>query len=136
MRCPPSFARPFWRKRCPYEDRHPRLLDYLDHIREAIERIHRYVEDVDDATFLEDEMVQDAVIRNFEIIGEASHHIEQRYPEFAAAHPRLPLAAAYQMRNAVAHGYFKVDWQLVWKTIHNDLSDLHTEVLRATEGHV
>lgn len=110
-----------------------RLLDYLGHIREAIERIHRYVLDVDELGFLENEMVQDAVIRNIEIIGEACHNIEQRYPDFAAAHPELPLAAAYQMRNAVAHGYFKVDWQIVWKTLHNDLSILHAEVLRATE---
>jgi len=108
-----------------------RLLDYLDHIREAIERIHRYVEELDEATFFEDEMAQDAVIRNIEIIGEASHNIEQRFPDFAATHPELPLAAAYQMRNAVAHGYFKVDWQIVWTTIHHDLSDLHAEVLRA-----
>ncbi|CAG9187213.1 HepT-like ribonuclease domain-containing protein [Cupriavidus pinatubonensis] len=54
-------------------------------------------------------MAQDAVIRNIEIIGEASHNIESHHPDFAAAHPELPLAFAYQMRNAVAHGYFKVD---------------------------
>ena len=67
--------------------------------------------------FLEDEMVQDAVIRNFEIIGEASHNIEARFPEFAQGHPELPLAFSYQMRNAVAHGYFKVDLEIVWKTL-------------------
>lgn len=44
------------------------------------------------------------MIRNFEIIGEASHNIETHYPEFATAHPELPLVFAYQMRNAVAHG--------------------------------
>lgn len=39
---------------------------------------------------------QDAVIHNFEIIGEASHNIESHYPEFAAAHPELPFAFAFQ----------------------------------------
>jgi uncharacterized protein with HEPN domain len=73
-------------------------------------------------------MTQDAVIRNFEIIGEASHNIETHYPEFAAAHPELPLAFAYQMRNAIAHGYFKVDLEIVWKTIHSDLPGLHKRV--------
>lgn len=102
-----------------------RLADYLDHIQEAIVRIHRYVEDIDVVTFLGNEMAQDAVIRNLEIIGEASHNIEVQYPEFAAAHPELPLAAAYQMRNAVAHGYFKVDLEIVWVTIHNDLPGLY-----------
>jgi uncharacterized protein with HEPN domain len=73
-------------------------------------------------------MAQDAVIRNLEIIGEASHNIERDYPEFAAAHPELPLAFAYQMRNAVAHGYFKVDLEIVWKTVQNDLTGLHTHI--------
>jgi len=82
---------------------------------------------------LQNEMAQDAVIRNFEIIGEASHNIESHYPEFAAVHPELPLAYAYQMRNAVAHGYFKVDLEIVWKTVQNDLSGLHSQVKRVLE---
>ncbi|AJE23941.1 MULTISPECIES: DUF86 domain-containing protein [Azotobacter] len=105
-----------------------RLADYLAHILEAIERIDRYTEDMSEVAFLESEMAQDAVIRNFEIIGEASHNIETHYPEFAAAHPELPLAAAYQMRNAVAHGYFKVDLEIVWKTIHRNLPGLYRQV--------
>ena len=82
---------------------------YLAHICEAIERIETYVADMDELTFLVNKLVQDAVIRNFEVIGEASNNIERHYPEFVVEHPELPLASAYQMRNAVAHGYFKVD---------------------------
>ena len=77
---------------------------------------------------MQSELVQDAVIRNLEIIGEASHNIEQKFPDFARAHPELPLAVAYQMRNAVAHGYFKVDLEIVWNTIENDLSPLLAQV--------
>lgn len=105
-----------------------RLTDYLAHILEAIERIGRYTEDLDAVAFLGNEMAQDAVIRNLEIIGEASHNIEGHYPDFAAAHPELPLAFAYQMRNAVAHGYFKVDLEIVWKTLQNDLPGLYQQV--------
>lgn len=105
-----------------------RLADYLGHIREAIERIQRYVADIDEVAFLKNDMTQDAVIRNLEILGEASHNIESHYPEFAAHHPELPLAFAYQMRNAVAHGYFKVDLEIVWKTISSDLPGLHEQV--------
>ena len=101
-----------------------RLSDYLAHILEAIERIDRYTEDMDEVAFLNNELVQDAVIRNFEIIGEASNNIEKHYPKFSADHPELPLAFAYQMRNAVSHGYFKVDLEIVWKTIHKDLPGL------------
>jgi len=110
-----------------------RLGDYLAHILEAIERIGRYTGDMGEGVFLENQLVQDAVIRNFEIIGEASHNIETHYPEFAAAHPELPLAVAYQMRNAVAHGYFQVDLEIVWKTIRCDLPGLYRQVQQALE---
>ena len=105
-----------------------RLSDYLDHILEAIERIEEYVADLDEMTFLDNKLVQDAVIRNFEVIGEASNNIDKRFPEFVAAHPELPLTSAYQMRNAVAHGYFQVDFEILWKTIQRDLPGLHTKV--------
>ena len=105
-----------------------RLPDYLNHILEAIERIEEYVSELDEMAFLGNKLVQDAVIRNFEVIGEASNNIEKRFPEFVAAHPELPLTSAYQMRNAVAHGYFQVDFEILWKTIHRDLPGLHTKV--------
>ena len=105
-----------------------RLADYLEHILEAIKRIHCYTKPMDKRQFIQNLMVQDAVIRNFEIIGEASYNIEKHYPEFAAAHPELPLAFAYQMRNALAHGYFKVDLEIVWKTIHSELPALQQKI--------
>lgn len=102
-----------------------RLADYLGHILEAIERIGRYTDDMDEVAFLQAEMVQDAVLRNLEVIGEASNNIQKHYPEFTEDHPELPLSFAYQMRNVVAHGYFKVDLEIVWKTIHSDLQTLY-----------
>ena len=71
------------------------------------------------------------MIRNFEILGEASNNIEKRFPEFVAAHPELPLTSAYQMRNALAHGYFKVDFEILWKTIHRELPGLHAQIREA-----
>jgi uncharacterized protein with HEPN domain len=105
-----------------------RLADYLGHILQAIERIENYVSNMDEMAFLGNQLVQDAVIRNLEVIGEASNNIEKRYPEFVRSHPELPLASAYQMRNAVAHGYFKVDYEIVWQTIHRDLPGLHAQI--------
>lgn len=110
-----------------------RLTDYLSHIVEAIERIEHYVVDLDEMGFLNSELVQDAVVRNFEIIGEASHNIEKRYPEFVKQHPEIPFSAAYQMRNAIAHGYFKVDFELVWKTICNQLPEFYQLVKAASK---
>lgn len=111
-----------------------RLVDYLAHILEAIERIGRYTEDMDELAFLSNPLVQDAVIRNLEIIGEANRNIEVHYPAFAAAPPELPLPIAYQMRNAVAHGYFKVDLEVVWKTLQRDLPELHALSQRAARS--
>jgi uncharacterized protein with HEPN domain len=107
------------------------LVDYLGHLLEAIERIEEYVSDLDEVNFLGNRLVQDAVIRNFEIIGEASNNIEKQFPEFVASNPELPLSSAYQMRNAVAHGYFKVDFEIIWKTIHRDLPAFYRQVKEA-----
>lgn len=110
-----------------------RIPDYLGHIVEAIERIHRYIEDMDEVSFLDDEKTQDAVVRNFEIIGEASRNIERYHSDYAEAHPQVPWTFMYAMRNRVAHGYFKVDFELVWKTIHEDLPELHGQVRELIE---
>jgi len=108
-----------------------RLGDYLGHILEAISQIQNYCEDLDEVSFLTNRMIQDAVIRNFEIIGEASKNVERVAPEFVAAHPDLPLAFAYDMRNLLAHGYYKVDVGVVWKTIERDLPYLQQQVTMA-----
>ena len=105
-----------------------RVQDYLSHIVEAIDRIHRYVDDMAEPQFLQDEKTQDAVVRNFEIIGEAARNVERHHPEFAISNPEVPWDVMYTMRNRVAHGYFKVDYEIVWRTIHADLPELRAQV--------
>lgn len=105
-----------------------RVPDYLGHILKAIERINRYTADLDEVRFLNSELVQDAVIRNIEIIGEASNNIQRVAPEFAALHDDIPWLVIYTMRNRLSHGYDKVDLELVWKTIQGDLPDLYLKV--------
>ena len=107
-----------------------RVADYLEHITQAIQRIKRYTDDMSEVAFLENELVQDAVIRNIEIIGEAAKNIERNDPVFAAQHAEIPWEVIYAMRNRVAHGYFKVDLEIVWNTIHHDLPELAKEVGR------
>lgn len=67
-----------------------RLLDYLAHILEAIERIERYTAEMNEVAFFGNALVQDAVVRNLEIVGEASNNIDKHYPDFAAAHSGRP----------------------------------------------
>ncbi len=104
------------------------LQDYLEHIQQAIGRIQRYLVDIDRAAFLTNEEKQDAVIRNLEIIGEAAGNIQHHFPEFAGQFPEFPLKAAYGTRNALAHGYFKVDLDVVWKTVERDLPLLGVQI--------
>ncbi len=105
-----------------------RLADYLGHMLVAIERIQQYCTDIDGATFLANAMLQDAVIRNFEIIREASKNIARKFPDFQKARPEPPLIDAYEMRNALAHGYFKVDLEILWNTIQKDLPGLYVQI--------
>lgn len=98
-----------------------RLAAYLRHIVEAVERIQQYVAGMGADDFAHQPMVQDAVIRNFEIIGEASRNVLRHNPDFAAAHPEVPWQLAYEMRNALSHGYFSVDLDRVWTAIHANL---------------
>ncbi|MCK7458058.1 HepT-like ribonuclease domain-containing protein [Idiomarina aminovorans] len=115
-------------------DKESRAQDYLTHIVESIERVESYTADLDENRFLDDELVQDAVIRNLEVIGEASNNLLKNCPSTVSQFPDIPLTSAYQMRNAIAHGYFKIDYELVWRTIEKDLPPLHEQVLSAIKS--
>jgi len=105
-----------------------RVADYLRHILDAIERIDRYTADMDELTFLDSELEQDAVIRNIEVIGEASNNIQRVAPDFVIQHDDIPWQVMYTMRNRLSHGYHKVDMEIVWKTIQHDLPGLYRQV--------
>lgn len=105
------------------------LNDFLSHILEAIQRIEEYTSSFTYEEFCQSTRDQDAVIRNFEVIGEASRNIEKCFPDFVAAHPELPIRSAYDMRNALSHGYFGVDLVIVWQAIQGDLALLKRNLL-------
>lgn len=102
-------------------------LDRLRHIIDAIEKIDRYLNDVDLEKFFEDEVKVDAVVRNLEIIGEAAvsltRDLKSRYPEVEW---RFATAA----RNRLIHGYFDVDPEIVWDTTQNNLPKLKSDILK------
>ena len=83
---------------------------------------------MDETEFSEDQRTQDAVIRNFEIIGEASRNVTKHYPEFTVKNSHVPWDITYEMRNILAHGYFEIDIDIVWKTIEDDLPKLKTQI--------
>jgi uncharacterized protein with HEPN domain len=99
---------------------------------QATERIQKYTESIDEAAFKLSDMVQDAVIRNFEIIGEASSNIMRIDPGFINNHPELPLRFAYDMRNQLSHGYFTVDLGIVWRTAKRNIPVLGSQIRAMT----
>lgn len=105
-----------------------RVVDYLAHIIQAIQRIEEYTQNMTEVVFLKDTMAQDAVIRNLEVIGEASNNLLKYHPEFIKKYPDLPLKIAYEMRNVLSHGYFTIDLEIVWNAIEENLPELQKSV--------
>jgi uncharacterized protein with HEPN domain len=105
-----------------------RVREYLEHIAQAIANIVEYTRGMDKAAYVSDRKTQDAVVRNLEVIGEACNNVSQYHPDFASKHPQVPWKFAYEMRNALAHGYFTVDHGIVWQTIQTDLPGLGAEI--------
>ena len=98
---------------------------YLGHIADSIAAIESYILGGRDA-FLAERMIQDAVIRNFEIIGEAANRLSSTTREGAD----LPWARIIAFRNRLIHGYWSIDLFLVWDVVARDLPVLKAEVAR------
>ena len=107
-----------------------RAKDYLLHMLEAADRVLAYTSGVTEEQFVANQMLQDAVVRNIEIIGEASNNLLEVGPEFAAKYPSIPFARIYGMRNRVAHGYFAVSTAMIWDSVQVDVPDLRQRIVK------
>ena len=91
---------------------------YIDHILQAISKIKKYSASLTKDQFENDELIQDAVIRNIEIIGEATKNLSK---EFKKDHSEIPWRAMSGMRDKLIHDYVGVDFDVVWETIREDI---------------
>ncbi len=108
---------------------HPeRAVDYLEHISAALGRIQQYVAGMSKAQFMEITLVQDAVLRNLTILGEAAHKLLNDCPEFVTGHPEIPVARIYATRNRLTHGYEVVDLEVVWNLVAYDVPALEPKI--------
>jgi uncharacterized protein with HEPN domain len=93
------------------------LLDILEAAKLAVS----YVGEKSKENFLKDIQCQDAVVRRFEIIGEASRRISE---DKRVSYPELPWGEMIAMRNVMIHEYDDVDFTVVWETVKNNLPSL------------
>ena len=100
-----------------------RTTDFLHDILEAAHRIMTYTETMTSDIFLHDLKTQDAVVRNLEIIGEATKQIPDEIRQRA---PHIPWKSIAGMRNKLIHQYFGVNLDIVWNVVQDDLAPFHS----------
>ncbi|HUH62997.1 MAG TPA: DUF86 domain-containing protein [Terracidiphilus sp.] len=105
-----------------------RARDYLKHMIAAVSQIQIYSEGKSAKEFLSDRLLQDAIILNFEVLGEASRNLLDLSIDAPSRFPAIPFAAIYAPRNQLSHGYFAVDLDIVWKVIERDIPPLRKEL--------
>lgn len=111
---------------------HPeRDAEYLHHILEAIRRIRAYTSGKDKHVFLTELLLQDAVIRNIEIIGEAANRLSA---EFVRSHMTVPWPDIAGMRHRLIHGYMTVNLQIVWNVVERELPNLEKQIKEILKG--
>lgn len=99
--------------------RHTILL--LDDMLQSAQKIKRYTKDLDYDSFVMDDKTIDAVVRNFEIIGEAANRID---PDFTDSNPEIEWKRIRGFRNRIVHDYFGIDYEIVWNIIESYLDEL------------
>jgi len=98
---------------------------YLIHIGECIERIESYVQGIDKEAFIASSLVQDAVIRNLQIMAESTQRLSDNLKE---AQPDVDWYKIAGFRNVLVHDYLGVDVQRVWNIIENEIPALREAV--------
>ena len=101
-------------------------LVYLLHILDAINTVAEYLYGVDEEKFKATRLLQDGVIRQIEIVGEAVRHISK---DIRKSYPEVPWQDVAGMRDKLIHGYFGVDIEKVWDTAQEDLPILKQQVI-------
>jgi uncharacterized protein with HEPN domain len=104
---------------------------YLIHILRSIDNILKYTQNISEEEFYLNQQLLDAVVRNFEIIGEASKKISNETKE---KHPQIEWKKMAGMRDKLIHNYIEVDYIIVWTTVKDILPELLVDINRINES--
>lgn len=100
-------------------------LIYIDHISNCISSIEEFTKGFSQEDFLRNKLVQDAVIRNFEVIGEASKHVNEN---LKSKYSEVEWRKMGDLRNKLIHDYIGVDLWAVWRVITDIVPDLKKQI--------
>jgi uncharacterized protein with HEPN domain len=100
---------------------------YIEHILNSINSIQEYISGLSLEIFLDDRKTQDAVVRQFEIIGEATKRISS---DFQDNHPNIPWSQMAGMRDVLIHDYIDVNFEIVWKTAIENIPVVKEAILK------
>lgn len=98
---------------------------YLSHILESIEKLEEIKTSTSKDDFINSWILQDAVLKNFIVIGEAVANIDE---EIKQSYPNINWRGAKSMRNFIVHEYFSVDLNFVWQTLFETIPDFKIQI--------
>lgn len=98
---------------------------YIQDIATAMERIQEYISGLDFQQFKWDYKTVDAVVRNLEVIGEASKNISQ---EIKSKYTEVPWEEMYRLRNRISHEYFGIDYEIIWDIVSRHLPKNYMDI--------
>jgi uncharacterized protein with HEPN domain len=102
-------------------------LHFLDDIKEACGNIQTYTKGMSYRQFLSDRLTQDAVIRNFEVIGEATNNLPE---DLKARYPSVAWKQIAGLRDILAHGYFRIDYEVVWGIVTDRIPGFKKDIAK------
>jgi uncharacterized protein with HEPN domain len=103
---------------------------YLHHIIDALLQIERYTDGVTYEEFLSNSLLQDGVIRQLEVMGEAARNLSE---DLRNEYPKIPWRQMISLRNRMIHAYFNVNLQIIWEIIQGDIPNLKQETKHVLE---
>lgn len=106
-------------------------LIYVSHILTAIADIKEFTGRMNKKDFFKNKMAEHAVVRNIEVIGEASKHLSTRFKE---RHKDIPWKDIIKMRNKVTHFYFGINYNIVWEVVKRDIPTVEEKLKAIIES--